>query len=208
MRCSMSSLGEARAGEPVTVLICGEAGAGKSRLVTEVTAGARARGLVGSCTAVGRRSFAFAPFVEALRPVVQELATGERDSGRPVGPRLARLVLGPGGGAAGWDPPDPGPFGVPAQLRLFEEVLVVVERAAVPAGLLVVIEDLHWADPSSRGLFEFLSRQLRGAALVGTVRTDEPDDGGFLAWLGEVQRVRGRSGSISSASVGKSWRIW
>jgi DNA-binding CsgD family transcriptional regulator/tetratricopeptide (TPR) repeat protein len=79
---------------------------------------------------------------------------------------------------------------VSAQLRLFEEVLDTLERAAVPAGLLVVIEDLHWADPSSRGLFEFLSRSLRGAAvaLVGTVRTDEPDDAGFLAWLAEVQR--------------------
>jgi DNA-binding CsgD family transcriptional regulator len=69
-------------------------------------------------------------------------------------------------------------------------VLDRLEGAAVPAGLLVVIEDLHWADPSSRGLFEFLSRSLRGAAvlLVGTVRTDEPDDAGFLAWLAEVQR--------------------
>jgi tetratricopeptide (TPR) repeat protein len=80
---------------------------------------------------------------------------------------------------------------VSPQLRLFEEVLDTLERAAVPAGLLVVIEDLHWADPSSRGLFEFLSRSLRSAAvaLVGTVRTDEPDYVGFLAWLGEVQRA-------------------
>jgi predicted ATPase len=54
----------------------------------------------------------------------------------------------------------------------------------------VVIEDLHWADLSSRGLFEFLSRNLRGApiALLGTVRTDEPDEAGFLAWLAELQR--------------------
>jgi predicted ATPase len=186
-------LGEARAGEPVTVFVCGEAGAGKTRLVSEVTAGAHARGtrtLVGSCTAVGRRSFAFAPFVEALRPVVRELATGGENGGSPVGPGLARLVSGPGGGAAGRDPPDPGPPGVSAQLRLFEEVLDSLERAAVPSGLLVVIEDLHWADRSSRGLFEFLSRSLRGAAvaLVGTVRTDEPDHAGFLAWLAEVQR--------------------
>jgi DNA-binding CsgD family transcriptional regulator/tetratricopeptide (TPR) repeat protein len=186
-------LGEARAGEPVTVLICGEAGAGKTRLVTEVTAAAREPGtrtLVGSCTAVGRWSFAFAPFVEALRPVVRELAISGGGGGRPVGPGLTRLVPGLGGGAAGRDPPDPGLFGVSAQLRLFEEVLDTLERAAVPAGLLVVIEDLHWADPSSRGLFEFLSRSLRSAAvaLVGTVRTDEPDDEGFLAWLGEVQR--------------------
>ena len=186
-------VGEARTGEPVTVFVCGEAGAGKTRLVSEVTAAARnggTRTLVGSCTAVGRRSFAFAPFVEALRPVVRELATGGGDGGGPVGPGLARLVLGPGSGTAGRDPPDPGPFGVSAQLRLFEEVLDSLERAAVPTGLLVVIEDLHWADPSSRGLFEFLSRSLRGAALllVGTVRTDEPDDAGFLAWLAEVQR--------------------
>jgi DNA-binding CsgD family transcriptional regulator/tetratricopeptide (TPR) repeat protein len=73
---------------------------------------------------------------------------------------------------------------------LFEEVLDTVERAAVPAGLLVVIEDLHWADRSSRGLFEFVSRNLRdtAVALVGTVRTDEPDDAGVMTWLAEVQR--------------------
>jgi DNA-binding CsgD family transcriptional regulator len=78
---------------------------------------------------------------------------------------------------------------VSAQLRLFEEVLYTLESAAVPNGLLLVIEDLHWADPSTRGLFEFLSRSLGGAAvLVGTVRTDEPDDAWFLAWLAEIQR--------------------
>lgn len=186
-------LGEARAGEPVTVFVCGEAGAGKTRLVTEATAVARDRGtrtLVGSCTAVGRRSFAFAPFVEALGPLVREPASGEGDGRSPVGRGLARLVSGPAGGGAGRESPDPGQFEVSAQLRLFEEVLDGLELAAVPAGLLMVIEDLHWADPSSRGLFEFLSRSLRGAAvvLVGTVRTDEPDDAGFLAWLAEVQR--------------------
>ncbi|MDD9371057.1 MAG: AAA family ATPase, partial [Acidimicrobiales bacterium] len=61
-------LAAARAGEPVTALVCGEAGAGKTRLVTELMADAGTAGtpaLVGSCTAVGRRSFAFAPFVEA-----------------------------------------------------------------------------------------------------------------------------------------------
>ena len=159
-------LGKTRAGELVTVLICGEAGAGKTRFVDEVTAAARGRGtrlLVGSCAPIGRTSFAFAPFVEALRPVVGELTTGERrDSGRPVAPRLARLVSGPDGGAAGRDPPGPGPVGASAQLGLFEDVLATLEHAAVPTGLLVVIEDLHWADPSTRGLFDFLSRNLRG----------------------------------------------
>jgi hypothetical protein len=78
------------------VLICGEAGAGKTRLVAEVTAAPRAEGtrtLVGSCTAVDVGLFAFAPFVEALGPVVLGLATGGGDGGSPVGrPGLARLM--------------------------------------------------------------------------------------------------------------------
>jgi tetratricopeptide (TPR) repeat protein len=186
-------LGEVRVGEPVTVLICGEAGAGKTRLVSEVAAAARAGGirtLMGNCTVVGRTSLAFAPFAEILRPLVQELAIGEGHGAGRVAPPLARLVAGLGDGAASRSPPDPDPFGAYAQLGLFEEVLDTLQHAAVPTGLLVIIEDLHWADPSSRGLFEFLSRKLRDTpvALVGTVRTDEPDDAGLLAWLAEVQR--------------------
>ncbi|HET6836013.1 MAG TPA: AAA family ATPase [Acidimicrobiales bacterium] len=186
-------LGEARAGAPVTVLVCGEAGAGKTRLVSEVAAAVRERGtrtLVGSCTMVGRTSLAFAPFAEAFRPVVRELGIGGGEGGGRVAPRLARLVAAPVGGVASWNPSDPDPVGVSAQLGLFEEVLDTLERAAVPTGLMVVIEDLHWADASSRGLFEFVSRNLRDTpvALVGTVRTDEPDEAGFLAWLAEVQR--------------------
>jgi hypothetical protein len=134
---------------------------------------------------------AFAPFAEVLRTVVQELASAEGAGAGRVAPRLARLVAGPGGGTATGDPHGPDPIGASAQLGLFEDVLDTLESAAVPSGLLVVIEDLHWADPSSRGLFEFLSRNLRGAALalVGTVRTDEPDNAGFLAWLAEIQRA-------------------
>jgi DNA-binding CsgD family transcriptional regulator/tetratricopeptide (TPR) repeat protein len=186
-------LGEARAGEPVTVLVCGEAGAGKTRLVNEVAAAVRERGtrtLVGSCTMVGRTALAFAPFAEAFRPVVRDLGIGGGEGGGRVAPRLARLVAAPVGAVASWNPSGSDPLGASAQLGLFEEILDTLERAAVPTGLLVVIEDLHWADASSRGLFEFVSRNLRGTpvALVGTVRTDEPDEAGFLAWLAEVQR--------------------
>ena len=89
-------LGEARAGEPVTVLVCGEAGAGKTRLVSEVAAVVRERGtrtLVGSCTMVGRTSLAFAPFAEAFRPVVRELGIGGGGAG--VGWRRAWPALWP-----------------------------------------------------------------------------------------------------------------
>jgi predicted ATPase len=108
-------LDETRAGAPVTALICGEAGAGKTRLLDEVTAGARDRGtrtLVGNCTAVGRTSFAFAPFVEALRPVVQELAIGGGTRGQMVESGLAHLVAGRVGEVATRDPTDPDLVGV------------------------------------------------------------------------------------------------
>jgi DNA-binding CsgD family transcriptional regulator len=183
---------EARAGQPVTVLVSGEAGAGKSRLVAEVVAAANERGtraLVGSCMVVGGTSLAFAPFAEALRPLAQELAIGGGGGGTRISPRLDRLVAAPGG-AAERDRPGSEPLGAHAQLGLFEDVLGALERAAAHDEMLVVIEDLHWADASSRGLFDFLSRNLRGTpmALVGTARTDEPDDAGFLAWLAEIQR--------------------
>lgn len=187
-------LAGARAGEPVTVLVCGEAGSGKTRLVHEVAAAARGRGmrtLGGSCIMVGGTALALAPFVESLRPVVHELAMDAGNGRNGAASRLARLVGAPAEpAAANGDPPDPGPVGMSDQLRLFEDVLVAMERAAVPAGLLVVIDDLHWADLSSRGLFEFLARNLRDTpvALVGTARTDEPDDARFLAWLAELQR--------------------
>ena len=181
---------EARSGEPASVLVCGDAGAGKTRLVTEVAGRVRRQGmrtLVGSSTMVGRTSLAFAPFAEALRHVVHhELTEGGREASEAATPRLSRLVAASREPAAS----DANGGGASAQLALFEEVLSTLERAAKPVGLLLIIEDLHWADASSRGLFEFLSRNLRDApvALVGTVRTDEPDDPGFLAWLAELQR--------------------
>jgi predicted ATPase len=116
-------LEETQAGAPVTVLICGEAGAGKTRLVAEVTARAQDRGartLVGNCTAVGRASFAFAPFVEALRPLVQEFASGGGDRGQLVGPALARLVTGRADEVATPDMADPDLGGASLQLRLFD----------------------------------------------------------------------------------------
>jgi len=140
-------LGDARAGEPVAVLVCGEAGSGKTRLVGEVAAAALAEGirtLVGSCTMVGRTSLAFAPFAEAFRPVVKELGIADAVEGR-VASRLARLVAAPVDEAVSWNPSDLDPLGASAQLGLFEEVLDTLERVAVPTGLMVVIEDLHWA---------------------------------------------------------------
>jgi DNA-binding NarL/FixJ family response regulator/tetratricopeptide (TPR) repeat protein len=187
LRLLQEFLTERQDAPAVTALVCGEAGAGKSRLINEAVAAARDRGtrtLVGSCMMVGGTSLALASFAEALRHMAAP------DSGEPLAPRLARLVSSSTGPVPPDAPAVTDPLGSSSQLGLFEDVLEALEQAAVPSGLLLVIEDLHWADVSSRGLFEFLSRNLRGASvsLLGTVRTDDPDDVAFQHWVAELQR--------------------
>ena len=78
-----------------------------------------------------------------------------------------------------------------AQGRLFELVLGVLVRLARSAPVVLVVEDLHWADPSSRDLLAFLVRNLHDEPilLVATVRTDEPDPGHtFRMYLAELER--------------------
>jgi DNA-binding CsgD family transcriptional regulator len=193
-----SLLARTRTGSPTTALVYGEAGVGKTRLVNELVHRARVDGvrtLVGGCVAVGGRSLAFAPFAEALRPLATELAVGARADGGDVGnPLLAsfvsRLSGGNGHGIERAGPASSLRVGAMTQTQLFEEVVDGLERIATPDGALLVIEDLHWADPSSRGLFDFVARNKRGApiALVGTARSDEPPDPELSGWLAELQR--------------------
>jgi predicted ATPase len=195
-------LDRARSGSPTTVLVYGEAGVGKTRLVTELVASARGHGMqtfVGGCVTVGGRSLAFAPFAEALRPLATDLAVGVHEDGDGAGsPFLAgsatRLSGGNGDGMQHAN--DHAPelrVGEMTQTRLFEGVVDELERIATPGGALLVIEDLHWAGPSSRDLFDFVARNQRGAAiaLLGTVRNDEPSDPELSGWLAELQRGAG-----------------
>ncbi|MEV0660690.1 ATP-binding protein [Actinomadura luteofluorescens] len=182
-----------RAGGPSTVLVGGEAGIGKSRLVATAMAELPGDPLVlsGGCLELGSEGAPYVPFVAVLRDLVRRLG---RD-------RVAAL-LPPGGAALGDLLPGLGP--APArygQARLLEEMLTLLARAAEARPVVVLVEDLHWADASSRELFAYLARNLTGAAvlLVGTVRTGE------LAarhpnWrtLAEL----GRSGAVSRIALG------
>jgi len=166
----------ARAGSPATVVVAGEAGVGKTRLVTELIGRARAQGalaLAGGCLDVGEGVVAYAPLVEALRSLTGAVDPAELE--RVLGgarAELARLVpeLGPleagAEAAAGAGALVPG--------RLFELLLGVLHRLAERGPLLLVVEDLHWADQSTRDLLGFLVRNLRaGVALLLTYRSDE-----------------------------------
>jgi ATP/maltotriose-dependent transcriptional regulator MalT len=172
------------AGSPQTVLLGGEAGVGKTRLVEEFARRSGARLAFGACIEVGGDGVPYAAFTGALRSLAEAgLITcecWERDE-------LSRLL--PELGAA---PPAriDDQF---ARARLFEAVRTAFVGAAAEQPLIVVLDDLHWADRATRELFGFLARVLRHGRvlLIGTYRDDELHRGHPLRPLiAELSRVR------------------
>jgi DNA-binding CsgD family transcriptional regulator len=173
-----AALERAEAGAPATVVLAGEAGVGKTRLVAELVERVRAAGsvaLVGGCLDVGEGVVPYAPLVEGLRSLPAMVGPAEL-AGMLGGARaeLSRLVPELATPEASGEDAAPAGQGSLPPGRLFELVLGVLERLALPGPVLVVAEDLHWADRSTRDLLGFLHRKLRGAvALVLTYRSDE-----------------------------------
>jgi predicted ATPase len=186
--------GRADGGASVVVLVGGEAGVGKTRLVTEFAArqaGTGTRVLVGGCVPFTDGELPFAPAVEALRDLVGQVGVERvRALAGPSWPELARLLpaLGDPGRAGPAPPPEPTD-----QLRLFELLLGLLRALAEEAALVVVVEDVHWADRSTRDLLAFLARNLRRrrVVLVVTHRSDEPG----RRWLGPLLAELGRAGA-------------
>jgi len=178
----------ARSGLPGTVLIGGEAGIGKSRLVEEFTAEATtsgARSVVGQSMPLDGEGPAFAPIVGIVRGLHHEFGTDQ----------LFQLA-GPGGEALGSLLPELGVAPVDAaegRGRLYEVVTSLLERVAAERPLVVVVEDLQWADSATRDLLRFMVRGLRDARLLllATYRTDELRRGHPLRpLLAELDRLR------------------
>ncbi|MFL1430612.1 MULTISPECIES: helix-turn-helix transcriptional regulator [unclassified Nocardiopsis] len=148
-------------GDARTTLVLGDAGVGKTRLLQEYLGRTPlARTAVGACLETSGGTVAFAPFAAALRHLVREVPPAPARAGA-----LARLLPELGTAAA----PDED------RTRLFEAVLSYLEDTSADGGLALVIEDLHWADASTRDLLLFLARNLGPAPvhLLATVRTDD-----------------------------------
>ncbi|MBF8289402.1 MAG: family ATPase [Chloroflexi bacterium] len=186
-------LGDIAPGAGRTVVVGGEAGIGKSRLLGRLADIASADGatvLEGACLGSADDGIPYAPFVEILRELVR--ATPPERLPALLGPsraELARLVPDLITRAA--DVPAPSELDRGAQARLFELILGVFERLAATTTLVVVIEDIHWADRSTRDLLGFLVRALRDSRvlILLTMRTDERGDAvGNLAFVAELER--------------------
>ncbi len=167
-----SALSAAQGGTAQVVLVGGDAGVGKTRLVRELLDRATADGhlvLTGGCVDLGEGTLPFGPVIEALRRLhgLLDDATLDELLG-PAAEELGRLV------------PELGHFEYRAAAvhqpgRLFELLLGVLDRLGRRAPTVLVVEDIHWADQSTRDLLSFLARNLREerVLLIATYRTDE-----------------------------------
>ena len=175
-----------------TVVVGGEAGIGKSRLIERFAEDVAddARVLVGACLEVAEEALPYAPFVEILRSIVRD--TSEARLPALLGPgrsELTRLLPELAVRAADVNPDQDS--GRVSQARLFELILGVLERLAAERPLVLVIEDMQWADRSTRDLIGFLSRALRDDRVyfLLTTRTDAAGEAvGNLAFLAELER--------------------
>ena len=170
-------------GGPAALLIGGEAGVGKTRLISEFagrSAGGRRAGADRRVPgAGGRRAAVRAVHGDAARPRARDRrrrarrhAAGQRPGHTGAGPAAARARGRPAAGDAASAPHSAGE----ARARLFEEFLTLLERLAVQQPLVLVVEDAHWADRSSRDLIAFLigyQRALANVLIVVTFRSDE-----------------------------------
>ncbi|HET9079807.1 MAG TPA: AAA family ATPase [Trebonia sp.] len=162
-------------GDPVFALVGGEAGIGKTRLTEELAARAGAAGftvLTGNCVELGAEGLPLAPVISALRALSRILPP----------PELAGVVGPAAGGLSRLLPelaPPDGPAVVTAHadsaVSLPELVAGLLGRLCVLRPVLLVIEDLHWADQSTLELTAYLVRTLREIPLLAVVtfRSDE-----------------------------------
>ncbi|WP_327351282.1 helix-turn-helix transcriptional regulator [Streptomyces sp. NBC_01304] len=165
------ALSRADAGEPRALFVGGEAGVGKTRLIQEFVGRAAADGAVvalGGCVEVGADALPYHPVSTALRSLRRQLGAEVDAAVAGQEGELARLLPELG-------EMDRGHIETDGRARLFELTVRLLEHLAADRTLVLVLEDLHWADRSTRELLSYLLRALTDSRLliVATYRTDD-----------------------------------
>ena len=150
-------------------LVAGESGVGKSRLVSELATRARAQGarvLSGDSVELGEGEMPYAPLLGALRPLVR--AGDPALEALPGVHRAALAAILPGLG-------EPASVETAEQAAVFEALLALLDTLSADTPVLLLVEDLHWADSSTRSFVGFLARTLcrERVLVVATYRSDE-----------------------------------
>ena len=192
----VAALDDAMSGRGRLVMLVGEPGIGKTRTVQELATIAEQRGaqvLWGKCYE-GEGAPPYWPWVQPIRAYIQDrdpehlssiMDTGASDIAEIV-PQLVQKLpdLKP---SPALDSPEANRF------RLFESVTTFLKSASETQPLVLVLDNLHWADTSSLLLLEFLAPELEEShiLILGTYRDVELTRGHPLARsLGELSRQR------------------
>ncbi len=158
---------------PAIYFVAGESGVGKTRLLRELIEKAEADGarvLGGTSIELGEDELPYAPLVAMLRPlhrtcepVLEELSKGTRAELARLNPEIGQPSV------------EPESERGEAQRRLFDAILELVSRLGEEGPVLMWIEDIHWADRSTRSFLRFLAASLAEERVlaVATYRTDE-----------------------------------
>jgi ATP/maltotriose-dependent transcriptional regulator MalT len=157
------ALAAASDGRPSVIIVGGDAGVGKTRLLRQVAAGVDRDVTVmwGGCMPLGERGLPLAPVVQVLRDLDERGLLPD-----PVPPALERLM--PLSAAAS----SAQSAGRVRVFQVFDELLELLARDHTA---LLVIDDLHWADRSTRELLSFITYNLRSQRLLvlGSFRADD-----------------------------------
>jgi hypothetical protein len=192
------------AGSMALAIVEGEPGVGKTRLLQEATAEAQRRDAIvvwGSCLE-GEGTPSMWPWVQVVSSVVATLSPAAQE--KLLATDLGRLIERREGILAGSFLPDSG-----TQFRLFERVVDAVGQVSARRALVLVIDDLHWADVASLELFSHLASRLpSGTVIIGALRDRAPTPDAELArTLAAVSRMPGhrrvRLGPLKLAEVGE-----
>jgi len=188
----------AHGGESGAIALGGEAGMGKTRLARVLGQQAERLGwdvLWGACSEA-ELALPYLPLVEALGNYIS------RNDAQQISESLGAASLELAQLFPQLGPPRVDPIGEPAQakLRLYEAVVALVSQAARESGVLLVLEDVHWADSATRELLDHLVRRLTKtrSLLVMTYRSDELDRRHPLAPLLQTWR---RSGAVETVAL-------
>jgi DNA-binding CsgD family transcriptional regulator len=169
-----AALSDAAAGRPSLVFVAGESGVGKTRILDEAARRARAAGgrlLSGDCVELGEGELPYAPIVAALRPLARDGDPALDALPAAARVELDRLLPGLGMPESGTDSDGAGA----AQGRLFEALLALLDRLGAEHPVVLIVEDLHWADRSTRNFLTFLARSIcrERILVIGSYRPDE-----------------------------------
>ena len=170
-------LADAFSGLGSVVMVVGDAGIGKTRLLQEFATYARLRGaqVLWGAAYEGEARLPYGPFAEALRDYVsrtsvetlRQAVTEGSSVLAPLAPELRAKLP---------DLPEPPPVAAEAEAyRLFQEVTEFLKNASTSAPLVLVLEDLQWADKGTCSLLQHLARRLAGSRLLVAISCREAE---------------------------------